>query len=122
MQSLANINHVRVRNMDSPRSGRPVANQFIVDTAEGTYFQSYDSVIAFVPKDREAAFYKFNKGSLQDHKLSDYPEVYLDTVTWNYSVTTSKYRNEFLHETTKDTKQAIKNKRYFLIDLNGGTE
>ena len=36
----------KVKNMYSG-SGNPVANQFIIYTDEGTYFQSYDSVIAF---------------------------------------------------------------------------
>ena len=38
---------VRVRNMEG-RSG-PVANQFIISTDEGVYFQSYRTTIAFEP-------------------------------------------------------------------------
>jgi hypothetical protein len=38
---------IKVKQMTSSRSGRPVANQFIIYTIEGEYFQSYDSVIAF---------------------------------------------------------------------------
>ena len=37
----------KVRQMTSNSSGRPIANQFIIYTKEGTYFQSYQSVIAF---------------------------------------------------------------------------
>ena len=36
---------IKVKQMTSSRSGNPVANQFIIYTAEGSYFQSYDSVI-----------------------------------------------------------------------------
>jgi hypothetical protein len=33
---------MKVQNMISERSGKPVANQFIVDDGEYEYFQSYD--------------------------------------------------------------------------------
>ena len=36
---------IKVKQMTSSRSGNPVANQFIIYTGEGNYFQSYDSVI-----------------------------------------------------------------------------
>lgn len=110
----------KVKNMYSPRSGNPVANQFIIEAEEGTIFQSYDTVIAFVPRDTEAAFYKYNEGSLADHGLSEYPSAYLDAQDWNYSTTTSKYRNEFLRTDTNNTRKMIKSGYYKLIDLNGG--
>ena len=65
---------VKVSNMVSPRSGREVANQFVVKTDEGVYFQSYDSVIAFVDADYNV--------TLGRH--------------FDYSVTTSKYLHQFL--------------------------
>ena len=37
---------------------------------------------------------------------------------WNYSVTTSKYRNQFLNETTKETQAKINSGEYKLVDLN----
>lgn len=49
-ESLVKPLYVRVENMDSPRSNRPVANQYRIETDAGTYFQSYQTVIAF--KDR----------------------------------------------------------------------
>lgn len=70
---------MRVYNMESPRTGRPVANQFIIvdDDANKTTFQSYDSMIVEI-----------------DHVKS--------TITfgrdWDYSNTTRKYRNAFLAE------------------------
>ena len=42
----------KVRQMTSNSSGNPVANQFVIYTDEGTYFQSYDSVIAFRDNNR----------------------------------------------------------------------
>jgi len=83
--------------MTSNRSGRPVANQFIIYTSKGEYFQSYDSVIAF----------KDNKGN-----------VTLDDYTWDYSRTTGKYRNQFLGEGIVDTRTKIESGEYKLADLN----
>ena len=85
-----------VNNMTSPRSGREVANQFIIDADDGTYFQSYNTMIAVIT----------NAG------------VKLDAKAWDYSRTTSKYRNEFLQETTKETLAKIKDGTYELADLN----
>jgi hypothetical protein len=31
--------------------GNKIPNQFIIDTEDGSYFQSYDSIIAFIPGD-----------------------------------------------------------------------
>ena len=45
-------------------------------------------------------------------------QVYLDSKYWNYSTTTSKYRNIFLGEKRKDTEKKIKQKIYILTDLN----
>lgn len=89
---------MRVTNMLSPRTGSPVANQFIIVADDGTrFFQSYDSVI--VKKDYDG-------------------RVWLDSFYWDYSRTTSKYRNEFLNETTKDTEKKIKSGEYILTSLN----
>jgi len=44
--------------------------------------------------------------------------VILDKKYWNYSKTTSKYRNKFLNETTKETQAKIDSGEYVLKDLN----
>jgi len=87
-----------VRNLESPRSLRPVANQFIIFSGNFEYFQSYDSLIA--RKNRRTG------------KLT------LDDYYWNYSRTTSKYRNQFTGLTTKETEKAIKSKEIQLTNLN----
>ena len=84
--------------MRSTRTGNNVANQFIIYTNKGTYFQSYSSIIAFIRK--------------KDSK------VFLDSYYWDYSRTTSKYRNIFLNETTEETKRKIKEGIYKLANLN----
>ena len=86
----------KVKQMTSSRSGNPVANQFIIYTAEGDYFQSYDSVIV-----------ANNNG-----------KITLDNNTWDYSRTTSKYRNKFLGEGIAETRAKIESGEYELEDLN----
>lgn len=65
-----------VRNMVSPRTGKEVANQFIINDGNKLVFQSYESMI--VEYDKMNNSITFGKD-------------------WNYSNTTSKYRNEFLN-------------------------
>lgn len=94
---MSTIKSVRVSQIRSPRTNQPVANQFIIETPEGDYFQSYESVIAFVDK--------------AGH-------VTLDRDAWNYSKTTSKYRSEFLREGLEATREKLKAGAYTLEDLN----
>lgn len=91
------IPNVQVRNMTSAR-GNDVPNQFIIVTDEGSFFQSYSTIIAF----------QANDGT-----------VYLDESAWNYSATTGKYRNQFLNEGIADTRNKIKTGEYKLTNLNG---
>lgn len=88
---------VKVKQMRSPNSNNYVANQFIIYTDDGTYFQSYNSIIAFCDKQGQ---------------------TWLDKYYWDYSRTTSRYRNEFLGETTKETRAKIKSGEYKLANLN----
>ena len=90
------INKIKVRNMSSPR-GNLVPNQFIISTDDGRYFQSYDSIIAFI-----------------DNNCN----VFLDEYYWYYSRTTGIYRNIFLMEDIKTTREKIKEGEYKLINLN----
>lgn len=83
--------------MNSPRSNCPVANQYEIETNEGTYFQSYRTIIAFRANDQK---------------------ITLDRDSWNYSRTTGKYRNIFLGENTAETRKKIKSGVYELAELN----
>ena len=87
---------LEVEQMQSAR-GNYIANQFKIYTNEGKYFQSYASIIVFIP----------TGGKIQ-----------LDEKYWNYSRTTGKYRNLFLGEDRKETEKNIKNGEYILTDLN----
>jgi hypothetical protein len=97
---------MKVENMISAK-GNKVANQFIItdkqyDEKEDSWitketFQSYDSTIAII----------FSSGV-----------VLLDENTWDYSVTTGKYRNDFLGEGIAETRAKIKSGEYILMNLN----
>ena len=91
-----NKSMTRVENMVSSK-GNTVANQFLIYTEKGVYFQSYGSVIAFKPY----------TGKTQ-----------LDSEYWDYSQTTGKYRNIFLDENKATTEAKIKNGTYELVNLN----
>ena len=70
---------MKVRNMESPKTGREVANQFIITDVEKnvTLFQSYMSPII-----------EIDRTNLVITVHSDY----------NYSRTTGKYRNKFMED------------------------
>lgn len=77
-------------------NGTVVPNQFKIEVDNVVYFQSYESIIV-----------KIENG-----------QTYLDSAYWDYSRTTSKYRNIFLGEDKKRTEHKIKNGIYILTDLN----
>ena len=85
-----------VSNMHST-NGNLVPNQFKIYTSKGSYFQSYRTIIAFID----------NNG-----------KVFLDEDSWDYSRTTSKYRNLFLNKNTQEIKQLINEGEYKLKNLN----
>ena len=88
---------MKVENMTG-RTGRAVANQFIIIDSEGRkWFQSYETIIVVIGLDGI---------------------VSLDRNAWNYSTTTGKYRNQFLRETKKETQAKIDSGEYILTDLN----
>lgn len=99
---------MRVQNMTN-RNGRQVLNQFILFEeargANGNFikretFQSYNSVIAIKTT------------------WSDSVKIEIDSLRWDYSRTTGKYRNQFLGETKKETQRKIDSGEYKLVNLN----
>ncbi len=85
-----------VTNMTSS-NGNKVANQFLIWTEEAQYFQSYQTIIA--KRDNEG-------------------NIYLDKNRYDYSVTTSRYRNKYLNMTTKEIEKKISSGEIILTDLN----
>ena len=102
---------IKANNVISER-GNPITNQIIItDTKKDREtFQSYNSIIAI--KDYKPERYSY--AVPEEHKTN----VTLDEYYWNYSRTTSKYRNMFLNETTEETKKKIKDGIYKLANLN----
>jgi len=91
---------MKVENMTSS-SGNKVANQFIIHTdSDGVYFQSYRIIIC-------------HQCIREGNWITE-----LDRELWDYSKTTSKYRNLFLGETTAETQKKINSGEYILTDLN----
>jgi len=92
---------MKVQNMTSNK-GNDIPNQFIVEGEHngqsGRFFQSYSSVIAFIPANGSS--------------------ITLDRDKWDYSTTTGKYRNQFLGEGIAETRKKIKSGEYILADLN----
>ena len=89
---------MQVSNFISPRSCRPVANQFIIKDDNGNvFFQSYKSIIA---------------------KKDCNGKITLDSYFWDYSATTGKYRNEFLGMGIAETREMIKRGAITLENLN----
>lgn len=111
---------MKIRNMTG-RTGRAVANQFIIKKAVvqgkmGDLFQSYKTVIAFIPYQRCGGC-TIESGRFV--RSTDYGgQILLDKNCWDYSVTTGKYRNQFLDETKKETQAKIDSGEYILTDLN----
>ena len=87
---------MKVSNLIS-KSGNNVANQFEILTDTARFFQSYDSIIAKVDYDNN---------------------ITLDSHYWDYSRTTSRYRNIFLNMSTNDIKKDIKLGKIRLDNLN----
>ena len=99
---------MKVQNMTSSR-GKKVPNQVIItDHGRGALgnfdvretFQSYDTVIAVRTV------------------WPDETRIELDRKAWNYSVTTSQYRNQFLGMNSGEVKRAIAGGEFVLTDLN----
>lgn len=87
---------ITVELMISER-GKPAPNQYVINTPDGQYFQSYDDIIAF----------RDNEGNIT-----------LDKNHWNKSRKTSKFRNLFTGDTPRQTDQKIRKGIYKLENLN----
>lgn len=97
-----NMHIPTVKNMVSTR-GNKIANQFILAGQGVSIFQSYESIIAI---------------RRWTYKPYGHYQVTLDKNYWDYSVTTGKYRNQFLGESKAATLKKIKSGEYKLADLN----
>ncbi len=76
--------------------GNPSVNNCVESVNGGRMFISYNTNIAYIIGNN----------------------VFLDREYWNYSKTTTYYRNQFLGENTAVTRKKIESGEYTLIDLN----
>ena len=88
---------MKVSNFTS-NNGNKIANQFLITEKNKQTFQSYKSIIA-----------------VKNYKTQ---KTYLDEYYWDYSVTTGKYRNQFLGEGISETRKKIESGEYKLKNLN----
>lgn len=74
------MTNIKVTNMESPRTGCKVANQYTIKVGNKLYFQSYNTVVACIESVGRAG------------------EVTLIRGATDFSRTTSKYLYKFLEE------------------------
>ena len=86
----------KTQNMTS-NNGNDILNQIIIRTNNGMFFQSYNTIIAAILRDGR---------------------MLLDKNKWDYSKTTSIYRNQFLQIDKRETERLIKEGKIKLVDLN----
>ena len=91
LRQLGAIN--KVQNLSSPRSNRPVANQYDLVFENGIGFQSYGTLIAF----------RMN-GYLY---LTDYHD---------YSKTTSKYCTEWTGFSTDERRKGLNSGKFIFVE------
>ena len=89
---------MRVKNITSLRSNKPISNQFIIHYNEWLIFQSYDSIIAVTTDSKNYI--------LLDEKYS------------NYSRTTSKYLYQFLAMNRKEIVEKELEGKLIYTNLN----
>tara|TARA_R100001143_G_C3284897_1_gene98465 strand:+ start:115 stop:465 length:351 start_codon:yes stop_codon:yes gene_type:complete len=94
-----NNKNMKVSNFTS-NNGNKIANQFLITEKNKQTFQSYKSIIA-----------------VKDYKKG-VRRIFLDSYYWDYSVTTGKYRNQFLGEGIAETRKKIDSGEYKLKNLN----
>ena len=87
---------MKVYNMTSEKTGREIANQFVIEHEGKVYFQSYSTIVAM----KEAG------------------KITIDNNAENYSRTTSKYLYQFLNTDRKNLLQDIKNGHIVRANLN----
>lgn len=95
-----NIPNIKVKNMQSPRTGAPVANQYIITDHDTEIFQSYETIIAV------------------RYWEAGYIHTVLDRKMWDYSRTTKKYLSVFLYKSIACIREDIKLGNIELDDLN----
>lgn len=95
---------MKVENMKSVKTGKAVANQFLIRDRGCIWFQSYKSIIGIITPDNI---------------------LLLDKNKWDYSRTTAKYCNSFIRDyynseyaSAEGIKEGIKEGKIIMTELN----
>ena len=99
------MNIPKIENFVNSR-GNTIPNQFIIRVKSHDNDQVAFDMVVFQSYNTIIAIRNFNN------------ETTLDKEKWDYSATTSKYRNIFLNETTDETRKKIASGEYKLANLN----
>ena len=99
---------MKIENMTSS-SGNKVTNQFIITIDSPSIWGNFD---------KRETFQSYQSTIAVRTVWPDETRIELDCNKWDYSKTTSTYRNIFLGETTKETQAKINSGEYILTDLN----
>ena len=91
---------MKARNMTTTNGNKALNQIIITDGTRSEQFQSYETII-------------IDKTSIGGKLV-----VTLDVDSWDYSVTTGRYRNLYLGETKKETQKKINSGEYKLAKLN----
>tara|TARA_R110002020_G_scaffold53200_1_gene149108 strand:- start:4491 stop:4784 length:294 start_codon:yes stop_codon:yes gene_type:complete len=95
---------MKVENMKN-NNNNIVKNQFIITAGNKKYFQSYNRIIVMIEYD---IYYS-------DEVLED---IYIDPDYYDYSKTTTRYRNIFLGVSNDTFKKNLKENKYTFKSLN----
>ena len=83
------------RSRAKTRGGYGAKDQYLLETKEGTYLQSYNSIVAFIGND----------GKIKVGK------------DFNYSRTTARYVTQFLNMRIKEIEKDIRDRKITIADL-----
>ena len=98
---------MKVENMKN-NNNNIVKNQFIITDDNRRYFQSYNSIIVMIE----------NTPWLSGANLTDDFIVYIDPDYYDYSKTTTRYRNIFLGIDNDTFNKNLKDNKYTFKSLN----
>ena len=70
---------MQISNLQSPSSGRPVPNQFLITTDKGEFFKSYESMIGYIGRDGGK---KVTEALDYSPTTAKYTAVFFDEPAW----------------------------------------
>lgn len=106
---------MKVHNMKSSRTGKAVANQFIIRDNGKVWFQSYETVICFVDECNNVFI---DNGESYDASRNEYYAEEFSRTTNKYLLTFLRGYTGFGFKSMKEVEKATKDGRIQLVNLN----